>query len=160
MKKIIPLLLLCITLSACAGVSGGSYTPVPLGTSTSHPQSGCSIPAQWAVEFTRSGGIAGFSESLTLDNGGRLTVQSERPVAAFQETLSKDQVDTVAGLLARACPFEMKPNDAGCADCYLYKLVVQMDGRSYVLLATDVTLTEELHPLIDELSVLLQEPGQ
>jgi hypothetical protein len=158
MKKIILLVLLSITLSACAGASGGTDAPVSLGTPTSHLQSGCSVPAQWVVEYTRSGGIAGFNESLTLDSGGRLTVESERPAAAFQETLSKEQVDAIAGLLARACPFEMNPNDAGCADCYLYKLVVQMDGRSYVLLATDVTLTEELHPLISELSGLLEEP--
>ena len=160
MKKIIILLLFMITLSACAGAAGNTQVPEQLGTPTSNRQSGCSIPSQWVIQFSRSGGFAGFEESLTLDSGGRLAVQSERPAADVRKTLSKDQVAAVSGLLAEACPFEMKPNDAGCADCYLYKLDIQMDGQTYVMLATDVTLTDELQPLISELSGLLQDTKQ
>jgi hypothetical protein len=160
MKKIIPILLIGIILSACAGAPVNTQAPAPLGTPTSHLQSGCNLPKEWAIEFNRSGGFAGFNESLTLDSGGRLTVQSERPAAEIRKTLSNEQVNAVSGLLAEACPFEMKPNDAGCADCFLYKLDIQMDGRTYVMLATDVTLTDELHPLISELSGLLQDTKQ
>lgn len=157
MTKIFITLLIGIILSACAGVPVSTQVPVPLGTPLNQPETACSIPTQWVVQFNRSGGFAGFNELLTLNSGGRLTVQSERPAAEIRKTLSKDQVATVTGYLAEACPFEMKPNDAGCADCFLYKLDVEMDGQNYVMLATDVTLTDELHPLISELSGLLQD---
>ena len=157
MTKIFPFLLIGIILSACAGAPVGTQMPEPLSTPTSHLQSGCSIPTQWVIQFNRSGGFAGFNESLTLDSGGRLTVQIERSATDVRKTLSKDQVAAVTGYLAEACPFEMKPNDAGCADCFLYKLDIQIDGKTYVMLATDVTLSDEVHPLINELSNLLQD---
>ena len=87
-----------------------------------------------------------------MDSGGNLTIQSERPAVDLNKTISKDRVSEITDLLVRACPFEMEPNDMGCADCFLYKLDVQMDGQTYVMLATDVTLTDDLHPLISTLS--------
>ena len=161
MKTIIPIFLFIGTiLSACAGAPVNTVEPKPLGTPTSQLDTACSLPAQWNIQFNRSGGFAGFNESLTLDSGGSLTVQSERPAVNVRKTISGDQVNAIGGLLAQACPFEMKPNDAGCADCFLYKLDVQMDGQTYVMLATDVTLTEDLHPLISSLSQLLQDAGE
>ena len=160
MIKIIPILLISITLSACAGSSVSTPVPEPLGTPTSPPDTTCSTPANWKIRYNRSGGIAGFNETLTLDSGGNLTVQSERPPVDVQKKISKNQVGVIGGLLAQACPFEMKPNDAGCADCFLYNLNVQMDGQTYVMLATDVTLTEDLHPLIGTLSQLLRDTEQ
>jgi len=157
--KIITLVILVIgtILSACAGAPVDTVEQEPLGTPISQPDTACSIPTQWSIQFNRSGGFAGVNESLTLDSGGSLRVQSERPAVNVRNTISGDQVNAIGELLVRACPFEMKPNDAGCADCFLYKLDVQMDGQTYVMLATDVTLTEELHPLISELSTLIQD---
>ena len=161
MTKVIPLLLLfCTALTACAGAPAGTRVPESLGTPTGQLHTACSVPVQWTIHFERSGGFAGFDESLNLDSSGNLTVQSERPPVDVKKTISNDQVNAIAGLLAEACPFEMKPNDAGCADCFLYKLDVQMDGQTYVMLATDVTLTEDLHPLIDVLNGLLQDAAQ
>jgi len=158
MKKIIPIILISMILSACAGAS--TTEPNPLGTPTGGPASACSIPSEWTVQLNRSGGIAGVNETMTLDSGGRLTVQSERTSRNIQKTISKDQVNTIAGLLSQACPFEMKPNDAGCADCFLYKFDIQMNGQSYVLLATDVTLTDDLQPLVGTLTQILQDAEQ
>jgi len=157
MSKITPILIIGIILSACAGVPANTPLPEPLGTPTRSPNTACSPPSNWKIQFNRSGGFAGFDESLTLDSGGNLRVQSERPAVDVQKTISKDQVNAIAGLLFQACPFEMNPNDAGCADCFLYKLDVQMDDRTYVMLATDITLTEDLQPLIGSLSQLLQD---
>ena len=158
MKKIIPLILISIILSACAGAP--TTEPNPLGTPAGGPASACSVPSEWTIQLNRSGGIAGVNETMTLDSGGRLTVQSERTSRNIQKTISKDQVNTIAGLLSQACPFEMKPNDAGCADCFLYKFDIQMNGQSYVLLATDVTLTDDLQPLVGTLTQILQDAEQ
>ena len=160
MKKIILIVFFVgVILSACGGAPV-STAPSPLGTPTSQLDTPCSVPAHWAIQFNRSGGFAGVSESLTLDSGGNLRVQSERPAVNVRKTISGDQVNAIGELLVWACPFEMKPNDAGCADCFLYKLVVQMDGKTYVMLATDVTLTEDLHPLISTLNQILQDAGE
>lgn len=160
MTKIIPILLFSFVLSACAGAPVSTLEPSPLGTPVNGSASPCSAPSQWTIQLDRSGGFAGVDDSLSLDSGGNLRVQSERPSRDVQKSLSKDQVNTIAGLLTRACPFEMRPNDAGCADCFLYKLNIQMDDQTYVMLATDVTLTEDLQPLVGTLSQLLQDAEQ
>ena len=142
-KKVVLFLIFSIVLSACAGEPVSTIEPAPLGTPASPSDSACSVPASWMIQFKRTGGIAGFNQSLTPAN--------------VQKSISKSQIDNITNLLAQGCPFEMEPNDAGCADCFVYNLKVQMNGQSYVMLATDVTLTDQLHPLIDELSNLLQE---
>ena len=161
MKIISPIFLFIgIVLSACAGSPVSTSVPDSLGTPTGQSDTACSVPTQWNIQFNRSGGFAGLNVSLTFDSGGKLMVQSERPPVDVQKTISNDQVSGITDLLTQACPFEMKPNDMGCADCFLYTLNVQMDGQAYVMLATDFTLTDDLHPLISTLSQILQDAGE
>ena len=94
---------------------------------------------------------------MTLQSDGSLKIESEKPPANEQKSISKEQVSQMTNLLAQACPFEMKPNDLGCADCFIYKLSVQMNGQTYNMLATDVTLTDQVYPLINTLNQLLQD---
>ena len=156
MSKIIPLLLIGIILSACAGVPTSTPTPEPLVSPTSPPTKTCSPSAKWNIQYHRSGGFAGLDESLTLDSGGRLEVQSERPPVDEKSTISKDQVAAITELLAQACPFEIESGKDECADCFLYSLDIQMNGNTYAVQASDVTLTDNLQPLINVLNQLLQ----
>jgi hypothetical protein len=142
------LLLLCIILSACAEMPAGTPTPEQLRTPTSPAKSACSPPTSWTIEYHRTGGFGGFDQSLTLQSNGSLTVQSERPPANEQMTISGDQVEAITDLLVRACPFEVGATQGVCADCFNYELKIQMDGQNYVVQALDTTLTEELRPLI------------
>ena len=161
MSKITFILLISLVLSACAGLPVSTPTPEPLGTPTSPSKVACSPPAKWSIQFNRSGGFAGLDESLILDSGGSLEVQSERPPKVVEMKVSQDQVDAITDLLVQACPFVIdltKGND--CADCFVYDLNVQMDGQTYSVQATDVTLTKELNPLIDGLSQLMQNSEQ
>lgn len=158
MTKIISLLLIfSFALSACAGASGSTTGTEPLGTPTGSSTTACSLPTDWTIQFSRSGGFAGVNQALTLQSDGSLKVESENPPVNAQKNISKEQVSTITNLLLQACPFEMQPNDLGCADCFIYKLSVQMDGQTYGMLATDVTLTDEVYPLINLLSQLLQD---
>ena len=158
MTKVISLLVIfSFALSACAGASVSTTQPGPLGTPIASSTATCSLPANWTIQFNRSGGIAGFNQTMTLQSDGSLKIESEKPPANEQKSISKEQVGQIANLLAQACPFEMKPNDLGCADCFIYKLSVQMNDQTYNMLATDVTLTDQVYPLINTLNQLLQD---
>jgi hypothetical protein len=159
MKKAISILLVLILLSACGGAPTETQEPAPLGTPADQATASCKTPTNWAVQFNRSGGIAGFNEALTLQSDGNLKIKSENPPTNVERTISPDQISGIANLRDQACPFEMSPNDAGCADCFLYKLNIQMDGQTYVLLATDITMRDDVRPLIEALSQLLQNSG-
>ena len=160
MSKITILLLISIVLSACAVMPANTPLPEPVGTPTSRSSTACSAPTNWTIQYNRSGGFAGFNESMTLDSGGNLTVKSERPPADVQETISDDQVKEISKLLGQACPFETDSSKDSCADCFMYDLNIQMDGQTYTVHASDMTLIEELQPLISALDQLLQDAGQ
>ena len=160
MSRIIIFLLLGILLSACAGMSVDTPAPEPLQTPTSAPSTACNSPTDWTIQYNRSGGFAGFDESLTLHSDGRLSIHSERPPTDVEKTIPENNLNTIRASLVEACPFEVNSSDTNCADCFLYNLQIQMDGRDYNITASDGTLTEELHPLIDMLNQLLQSTTQ
>jgi hypothetical protein len=157
MSKKIPVLLIIFLLTACGRKLANTQEPEPLASPTSQTTTGaCSAPSSWMIQFHRTGGFGGFDESLTLNNDGNLTVQSKRPSADAQKQISADQVRAITDSLVQACPFEAGSSEGNCADCFLYTLDIQMDGHTYTVKASDVTLTDQLRPLIDELSPLLQ----
>jgi hypothetical protein len=160
MSKTIPILLIGIILSACAGIPASAPLPESVGTPTNQSNTACSSPTNWSIRYNRSGGFAGFNESLTLDSAGRLTVQSERPPVDKQKMITDVQVDAITDLLVEACPFET-PSDRGvCADCFIYDLEIIMDGQLHSVQASDVTLTEKLQPLVEVLNQFLQDSRQ
>jgi hypothetical protein len=130
--------------------------PEPVGTPTSPSSTACSPPSNWTIQYNRSGGFAGFNQSMTLDSGGKLTVQSERPPANEERKISGNQINAITDMLTKACPFEVEPDKGGCADCFFYDLKIDMNDRLYTVKASDVTLTEDMQPLIGTLSQLLQ----
>ena len=150
MSKIISILLLSLVLSACAVASSPTSTPTPepLETPTSLPQADCSAPTDWSIHYRRTGGIAGFNQSLTLNNNGALKVQSRNPQATETKTVSATQVKAISVLLADACPFAEDSVKGACADCFFYELTIQMDGRTYVVGASETALNEEMFSLI------------
>ena len=156
MLKIITVLLIGILLAACGGMTASTQVPEIANTPTSQPSKACDTPSNWTIRFNRSGGFAGFNESMTLDSEGNLQVQSERPPTDEQRTISEDRVDVITELLVQACPFNIEPGKGVCADCFVYDLKIQMDGHTYAVQASDVTLTDDLQPLISILSQLLQ----
>ena len=160
MSKIIPILLISIVLSACTRLPASIPSAEPLGTPTNSSNATCNTPSNWTIQYNRSGGFAGFNQSLTLYSDGNLIIQSERPPVDEQRTISEDQVKTITELLVNACPFEVDSGKAVCADCFIYTLTIQMGGQTYVIEASDVTLPDEFQPLISALSQLLQDTEQ
>lgn len=156
MSKIVPLLLLSILVSACGAMPASSPTPEPASIPTSLPSDSCAPASDWSIELNRSGGIAGFDQTLTVNSSGALMIKSERPPAEVERTLAPAEIEQIAGLLIEACPFEPARSQGTCADCFTYGLEIQMDSRFYSVQATDVTLTPELQTLTDILSQYIQ----
>ena len=113
---------------------------------------------EWSLEFNRSGGFAGFDETLVLDSSGKLVVDSINPQASFQRSLPSEEIQRIAVRLEAACPFEPVSKSANCADCFMYTMTVHIDGEKYQLRATDVTLTEEQGALVGELQQYFNTP--
>ncbi|MFZ5911252.1 MAG: protealysin inhibitor emfourin [Chloroflexota bacterium] len=133
-------------------------TSVPLlDTPQGQDDSVCALPKSWSLEFHRTGGFAGFDQSLTVNSQGELEIQSEQPPAVSSGTLSPEELAELAEVLTGACPFETPADRAKCADCFVYDLAIQWGDRNYRLQATDVNLTEELHALTGALGKYFQE---
>ena len=161
MSKMIPLFLaLSILLAACAAAPESTPSTEALATPTQPADAACSPPSSWTIEYHRSGGIAGFDQSLTLQSDGSLEVQSKKPAVDKQIMIPEDHVEPVQNLLVQACPFETARAEGVCADCYNYELNIEMDGQTYTVQASDMTLTEDLRPLITTLDEFLQLAGQ
>lgn len=162
MSKIISILLVSIILSACAVTPSPASTPTPepLGTPTNPPQADCSVPTDWSIHYRRTGGIAGFNQSLTLNSNGDLKVQSRNPQATETKTVSATQVKTISVLLADSCPFAEDSVKGTCADCFFYELTIQMDGQTYVIGASETALSEEMFSLIFTLDQFFPTAGQ
>jgi hypothetical protein len=160
MSKKTLIFLISIVLSACGGMPASTQATEQLGTPTSPSKADCSPPSDWTIEYNRTGGFGGFDQSLTLQSDGSLTIQSERPPLEAQMKIPEDHVEPITDLLVQACPFEAGPTEGVCADCFIYELNIQMNGQTYAVQASDMTLTEELHPLINALDEFLQIAGQ
>ena len=152
--------LLCILLTGCGSQPVDTLNAQPLDTPRVEPTLVCNNPQSWVIRYNRSGGFAGFDESLTLDSGGSLVVKSKRPATNFEKIISENQRNRITTLLAEACPFKLKADDMSCNDCFIYDLDIAMDGNKYSIQATDITLTDELNSLTNTLDELLQNTGE
>lgn len=160
MFKYISLFIVSMLVAACGAAPADTPSPQPLETPTQTVRADCSPPSNWTVEYHRSGGIAGFDQTLILHSDGSLAVQSAQPPVDKQLAIPEDHVEPIGNLLAQACPFPKAKAEGVCADCFNYELKIEMDGQTYEVQASDTTLTEELRPLITRLDEFLQLASQ
>ena len=132
----------------------------PLGTPTRPSSADCSSPSDWTVEYQRTGGIGGFSQSLILHSDGSITIQSDHPPVDKQLQIPADHLEPVKNLLVEACPFQVDQANGNCADCFNYALDIKMDDQSYSVQAQDTTLTEDLQSLVNALDEFISLAAQ
>lgn len=152
-KKWLILALMMVFLSACGGPAETELAPAATPT-----RARTCLDNAWTLEFHRSGGFAGFDESLTLNSSGELVVESTNPQAAFERSLSTKEIQRIAEFLRAACPFEPASKATDCADCFLYAVTVRTEGEKYQFEATDVNLTGEQSVLVSELQKYFEKP--
>lgn len=154
------ILLMSIVISACGAMPEDTPAAEPLGTPTNLASADCSPPSNWTIEYQRSGGIGGFSQSIILQSDGSMTIQSDHPPVDKQLQIPEDHVEPIKNLLVEACPFPVGRADGNCADCFNYELDIQMDEQFYTIQAHDTTLTEDLQPLINALDEFISMAAQ
>jgi hypothetical protein len=96
------------------------------------------------IYFERSGGLAGVNDRLVLD-----TV-----------SMPPDEAKHVQQLIDSSnffnLPSKSSPPKPGSADYFNYKITVQADQREHKIQTNDITIPQELEPLINFLEEKVQ----
>ena len=129
--------------------------PSPLVTAS---QTGdCPRPLEWDIEFQRDGGIMGLSQALKITDEGKVQAQNLQTGDSFDSKLAPNEIAEFEDLLMQACPFETGRLDQNCADCFVYSMSIKMDGGLFRVKVADNAIPQDLQPLIQTLSILLQQ---
>ena len=126
MRRLVPTILCTLALVGLGGESVAAADPASVG--------------EFTLAYSRSGGIAGSTQTLAVRPGRRATATiggapSERTRVDFR--LGARRVRALQQSLARADIGSIPPpGPSGCADCFLYDL--RYDGRRVELEEVDV----------------------
>lgn len=91
------------------------------------------------VSYSRSGGIAGVDQVLTIDADGTGTYEVGQPEPERRSIeLSAAELEELRGLLEAAALDAVEPEQTGCADCFVY--TIDYAGTETTL--DDVTLLD------------------
>lgn len=99
----------------------------------------------------------GLSQLLMLASDGTLQARNINTQDTFTQTLNPSQILEIENLLVQACPFETGRAAQACPDCFEYSMSIQMDEDSFRVKVSDTTIPQDMQPLIQMLSSLLQQ---
>lgn len=162
-QKLAISLLLCLILAGCSPSRPYEPTYSPTPEILSSPEAtaalpeNCPQPKKWAIEFQRDGGIMGLSQQLKVAGDGTVQAQDLNTKNTFTQTLNPSQVLEIENLLVQACPFETGRAAQACPDCYEYSMSIQMDEEVFRVKVSDTSIPQDMQPLIQTLSILLQQ---
>ncbi len=162
-QKLAICLLLGLMLAGCSPSQPSEPTFSPTPEIMSSPEAtealpgDCPQPKKWAIEFQREGGIMGLSQQLKVGSEGTLQAQDLSTQNTFTQTLNPSQVLEIQNLLVQACPFETGRAAQACPDCFEYSMSIQMDEELFRVKVSDTTIPQDMQPLIQTLSILLQQ---
>lgn len=141
MWKLLPLLALAALAAGC----GDDDEPTRSGSGET-------------ITYSRTGGIAGISERVTIepDGAAKLEVGYQDPAIA-EFTVSGDDLEKLQDSLAGIGDVDGPGTQTGCADCFIYALAV---GDSTIE-ADDTNFPEELNDARSQLEEIMQRnhPG-
>jgi hypothetical protein len=171
-RKLVIGLLISLLLAGCriglpseAAITPSPTTQSPLNTPTQSqintktgtPFGECSSTQAWTIEFRREGGIMGLSQQLKVTSDGNAQVEDLLTGKSFARRLDPSQILEVQNALVQACPFETPKKTQTCADCFAYSMSIQMDEELFHVQVSDVSVPQDMQPLIQFLSSLLQQ---
>jgi hypothetical protein len=114
-------------------------TPEPLKTSLPSPEAPGN---EWAIKMTHSGGIMGLSRSIDISSDGKYTATDNRAKKTITGNLTANELSKLNKIVYES-KFESatKPQQSGCADCFIYSLEMQLNGKKVAYQADDITLS-------------------
>jgi hypothetical protein len=117
-------------------IAGCSYaTPMPLKTDLP------SLVSEWTIKLTHSGGIMGLSRSIEISFDGKYVVMDERAGKTITGKLSTDELIKLNKLIANyKYIMTNNPRQSNCADCFIYNLEIQGNGKKFSVQEDDITL--------------------
>lgn len=146
--------LIGLLISGC----GRSSAPEPLQTATPQP-SATDLPTldgEWTIKMAQSGGIMGLAHSIEISWDGKSTVVDERANKTINEKLSANELSKINELVSSAEYIPSSKPDGGCADCFIYDLEIQGNGKKFAIQLNDISLPDSgLEPLTTYLRDLI-----
>ena len=145
--KSLSLVAVAVALGACAVSQQNPPTAAAAIPSATPP----AAEVEWTAVLEVSGGIMGMARTVSLTSTGELSVRDERTGKVARSSVPANAMARFETLVSaiREHPGEMLPP---CADCFVYHLLVEMDGRSIAAAMNDVNLdSSDLAPLVHAL---------
>ena len=142
MSRIIFLCALLITLLVTG--CGPSSTPEPLKTPTLEPTKS-DLPSPngvWTmINMTHSGGIMGLMHSIEISSDGKYTVMDEWAKKTITRELSKNELSKLQEIISKTEFVSTEGRiPSGCADCFIYDLEIQGNGKRFSVQVDDVSM--------------------
>jgi hypothetical protein len=131
-KFILSLLVTLIFLSSCG--TAGSIKPIP--------QPLASPSDNWNVKLTQSGGIAGVLLTVDVSSDGQLKAEDQRSQRSVTKILPLQTIAELKGLIFNTGVATSRILQSACADCFIYDLEIQSDGKDVKIHIDDVTIND------------------
>jgi hypothetical protein len=148
MSRTLPvLLLITLTLVACS-----PSMPIPLATPNLQ-----TFGETWTIKMDQTGGIMGLSRSIEISSGGKFTVTDERADRTIKGQLSATELAQLQDLLNTMKSVKVTGiEQTGCADCFVYNIDIQGEGKPFTAQVNDITLEKSgLSPLVTFLTDIM-----
>ena len=100
------------------------------------------VVEQWTLKMTHSGGIMGLMRSIEVSSDGIYTVTDERTNKTASGELSKDEIAAMTKMVADAQNITGEKPEMTCADCFIYDIEIQSNGKKFAVQLNDISLPE------------------
>ena len=129
-KYILSFFITLIFLSSCGTV--GSIKPIP--------QPLASPSDNWDVKLIQSGGIAGVLQTVDVSSDGQLKADDQRSQRTASKILPSQTIAELKGLVFNTVVSTIRVPQSACADCFIYDLEIQSEGKVIKIHVDDVTI--------------------
>jgi hypothetical protein len=151
------IILISLFMTGCGRLSA---TPEQFNTPTAdRPVSTLpTLDGEWTIKLIHSGGIMGLLRSIEISSNGKYTVTDERAnktvtgeFAEYDLSKIKERVNSAKYLPPSG------PDGMVCADCFIYDLEIQENGRIFSIQLNDIDLPNSgLESLVTYLRGLME----
>ena len=132
-KTLFPFTLIITLMIAGCATSSPMTTPAATPTLPT-------IPDEWTIKMTHSGGIMGLMRSIDVSSDGNYTVTDERTNKTATGKLSEDEIAALTKMVTGAENIASGKPSGNCADCFIYEIEIQINGKKISTQLDDVSL--------------------